>query len=91
MTDKVRFARYSTFASYLRGDRAAYTTKTHVIGAYGPPSSGHRVATTLCNKRFSDLEVHDGNGVAEPYADQQVTCKVCAKKLRAASAAASST
>ena len=55
-------------------------SKTHIIGAYTPSSNGHRVAMTLCNKKFSDLEVHDGNGKVEPLTDQLVTCKVCAQK-----------
>jgi hypothetical protein len=81
----LRFARYSTYASYLSGNRAAYTTKTHIIGAYADAIGGHRVAKTLCNKKFSDMETHDGNGSVEKRdvlrTDQVVTCKTCAKEL----------
>lgn len=77
----LQFARYSTFASYLRGNRAAYTTKTHVIGQFARPVNGHRIARTLCHKIFSDMELHDGNGKVEPLASQAISCKLCASKL----------
>ena len=77
----LRFARYSTYASYLSGNRAQYTTKTHVIGAFAPPTNGHRFAKTLCNRKFTELEIHDGNGKTEALADQTITCVVCQKAL----------
>lgn len=80
-TANLRFARYSTYASYLSGNRAAYTTKTHVIGAFAPPTNGHRFAKTLCNKKFTELEIHDGNGKTEALVDQTITCTTCQKAL----------
>jgi hypothetical protein len=89
----LRFARYSTYASYLSGNRAAYTTKTHIIGKRSdfPNAGGHYISMTLCGKRYSDMETHDGNGLTEKLAEQVVTCKPCLKevaKIRANSAAA---
>lgn len=81
-TANLRFARYSTYASYLSGNRAAYTTKTHVIGAFAPPVNGHRFAKTLCNRKFTELEIHDGNGKIEALADQTITCTTCQKALK---------
>ena len=77
----LRFARYSTYASYLSGNRAQYTTKTHIIGTFAPSVSGHRIAKTLCNRKFSDMETYDGNGKTEALADQPITCTTCAREL----------
>lgn len=78
----LRFARYSTYASYLSGNRAAYTTKTHVIGKRSDfPIAGHYVSMTLCNKKFSDMETGDGNGLTEELADQAVTCQTCLREI----------
>jgi hypothetical protein len=76
------FARYSTYASYLSGNRAQYTTKTHIIGKRSDfPIAGHYISMTLCNKKFSDMETHDGNGKVETLAEQVVTCKTCLKEV----------
>jgi hypothetical protein len=78
----LRFARYSTYASYLSGNRAAYTTKTHIIGKRSDfPIAGHYISMTLCNKKFSDMETTDGNGKVETLAEQVVTCKTCLKEV----------
>ena len=85
MNSQLRFARYSTYASYLSGNRAQYTTKTHIIGAFAPAVNGHRIAKTLCNKKYSDMETCDGNGKTEPMdsksTTQVPTCTVCAREL----------
>jgi hypothetical protein len=36
---------------------------------------------TLCGKRYSDMETHDGNGKVEKLAEQAVTCKTCLKEV----------
>ena len=79
----LRFARYSTYAGYLSGNRAAYTTKTHIIGQYAgfPDGGGHYISMTLCNKKFSDMETHDGNGKVEKLAEQVVTCQTCLREI----------
>jgi hypothetical protein len=77
----LRFARYSTYASYLSGNRAAYTAKTHIIGQYAAAIAGHRIAKTLCNKKFSDMETHDGNGKVETLAEQTITCQICLREI----------
>jgi hypothetical protein len=77
----LRFARYSTYASYLSGNRAQYTTKTHIIGQYADAINGHRIAKTLCSKRYSDMETHDGNGKVETLAEQDVTCQTCLREI----------
>ena len=78
----LRFARYSTYASYLGGNRAAYTTKTHIIGVYEKfPRNGHYIAKTLCNKVYSSMETGDGNGKVEKLAEQVVTCKACLREI----------
>lgn len=78
----LRFARYSTYAGYLSGNRSQYTTKTHIIGAYDKfPRNGHYVAKTLCNKTYSNMETHDGNGLVEKLAEQVVTCKACLREI----------
>jgi len=79
----LRFARYSTYASYLSGNRAAYTTKTHIIGKRSdfPNAGGHYISMTLCGKRYSDMETHDGNGKVEKLAEQTITCRTCLKEV----------
>ncbi len=78
----LRFARYSTYASYLSGNRAAYTTKTHIIGKRSDfPIAGHYVSMTLCNKKFSSMETGDGNGLTEELAEQTITCQTCLREI----------
>jgi hypothetical protein len=79
----LRFARYSTYASYLSGNRAAYTTKTHIIGKRSdfPNAGGHYISMTLCGKRYSDMETHDGNGKVETLAEQTITCQICLREI----------
>jgi hypothetical protein len=36
---------------------------------------------TLCGKRYSDMETHDGNGLTEKLSEQAVTCKTCLKEV----------
>ena len=83
-TANLRTVTYSSRAAYLRGNRAAYRTTSHVAelpNGQWPASnfSGHRIIKTLCKKDFSDMELHDGNGTMSR--ELKPNCKVCAKAL----------
>ena len=74
------FVRYSSvIATACRAGYRHTATKAHVTGAFAPPKNGHRVATTLCGRRYSDMEAFTGNGVIEPFSTQRVTCANCAR------------
>lgn len=85
----LRFAQYSSYAPYLGGARAGYTTKTHILTpAEKFPRNGHYISKTGCGRIFSSLEVGDGNGKVEPLTNQVPTCPTCRAALAKARAAA---
>jgi len=83
-TENLRTVAYSSHAAYLRGNRAAYRTLSHVAelpGGKWPPANftGHRIIKTLCGKTYSDMELHDGNG--KMIRELTPKCKTCIDKL----------
>lgn len=83
-TANLRTVTFSSRAAYLRGNRAAYRTTSHVAelpnGQWPAPNfSGHRIIKTLCGKQFSDMELHDGNGTMSR--ELAPKCKMCANAL----------
>ena len=83
-TANLRTVNYSSRAAYLRGNRAAYRTTSHVVelpNGQWPAANftGHSVVKTLCDKSYSDMELHDGNGTMSRELSPK--CKVCAACL----------
>ena len=83
-TANLRTVTYSSRAAYLRGNRAAYRTTSHVAelpNGQWPAANftGHRVIKTLCGKSYSDMELHDGNGTMSRELNPK--CKACANAL----------
>ena len=83
-TANLRTVTFSSRAAYLRGNRAAYRTTSHVVelpNGQWPAANfaGHRVVKTLCDKSYSDMELHDGNGTM--VKELTPKCKACANAL----------